>query len=258
VEAGIVRAGPSSLRFYDDLAEVYHLVYADWEDSVRRQAEVLDGLLARALGPGPHRILDVSCGIGTQALGLAALGHAVSGSDLSPRAIERARREAAARGLEIGFSVADMRTCDRHHQGPFDAVLSCDNSVPHLLTDEEILTAFRAFRRLARPGGAVLVSVRDYPREDRSTPQLRPYGIRETPAGRWLVFQTWDWDADGARYDLSMYFVRDGGGDPEVLVSRARSYAVAPETLAALLREAGFAAVERIDGVYYQPVLLAR
>ena len=246
-------------RFYDDIADVFHLVYPDWEGSMGRQAEALDGLLTRALGPGPHRLLDASCGIGTQALGLAARGHAVTGSDLSPGAVVRARRVAAARGLAIDVSVADMRTCDCHHPEPFDAVLSCDNSVPHLLTDDEILAAFQAFRRLTRPGGAALVSVRDYPREDRSTPQLRPYGIRETPEGRWLVFQTWDWDPDGARYDLAMYFVRDPGGpDAEVLVSRARYYAVDPDTLAVLLREAGFAEVERIDGVYFQPVLLAR
>jgi glycine/sarcosine N-methyltransferase len=250
---------PPTTRFYDDLADVYHLVYADWEESVCRQAEVLDGLLARALGPGPHRLLDASCGIGTQALGLATLGHAVAGSDLSPRAVARARREAAARGLAIDFSVADLRACDRRSDGPFDAVLACDNSIPHLLTDDEILAAFRAFRRLTRPDGVALVSVRDYAQEDRSTPQLRPYGLRETPEGRYLVFQVWDWDPDGARYDLAMYFVRDRGGeDAEVLVSRARYYAVAVEALAALLREAGFADVERIDGVYFQPVLLAR
>src|SRR5438876_5527565 len=97
-------------RFYDDIADLYHLVYADWPASMRRQAEVLDGILQSALGEGPHRILDVSCGIGTQALGLAALRHAVTASDVSVRAIERARREAEQRGLEVKFSIADMRT----------------------------------------------------------------------------------------------------------------------------------------------------
>jgi len=61
-------------EFYDDIADVYHLIYEDWVASRRKQAEVLDRLLGRALGPGPHRILDVSCGIGTQSLGLAARG----------------------------------------------------------------------------------------------------------------------------------------------------------------------------------------
>jgi len=41
-----------------------------------------------AVGPPPRSILDVSCGIGTQALGLAALRHAVTASDLSTMAVE--------------------------------------------------------------------------------------------------------------------------------------------------------------------------
>ncbi len=52
--------------FYDDIAAVYHLAYTDWPTSVQRQAAALDSILQKALGPGPHRLLDVSCGIGTQ------------------------------------------------------------------------------------------------------------------------------------------------------------------------------------------------
>jgi len=246
-------------ELYDQIADVYHLVYEDWVDTIRRQAEVHDEVLQRALGSGPHRILDVSCGIGTQALGLAALGHTVTASDVSAPAIARARREAQQRGLQIDFSVADMRRCDRHHEATFDAVISCDNSVPHLLTDEEILAAFCSFHRSTRSGGVTLVTVRDYAREDRSTPRLRPFGVRTTPEGRFIVFQVWDWDPDGDRYDLGMYFMREPGDGPtSVLNSTARYYAVETDTLSSLLQEAGFDDVKRIDGEYFQPVLLAR
>jgi hypothetical protein len=110
---------------------------------------------------------------------------------------------------------------------------------------------------LTRPGGVTLVTVRDYAREDRSTPQLRPYGVRTVPEGRSVVFQVWDFV--GEIYDVAMYFVReDVKGKAEVLVSRARYYAVDTDTLLSLLKEAGFADAERIDGEYFQPVLLAR
>ncbi len=244
-------------KFYDDIADVYHLVYTDWADSMRRQAEVLNGVLRRALGDGPHRILDVSCGIGTQSLGLAALGHSITASDISERSIERARREAEKRDLEISFSVADMRTCDLRHDGKFDAVISADNSVPHLLTDSEIQEAFGSFYRLTRPGGVSLITVRDYASEDRSTPQLRPYGVRKVPEGRYVVFQVWDFV--GEIYDVAMYFVRENPErQADVLVSRTRYYAVDTDKLLSLLGKAGFIDVERIDGEYFQPVLLAR
>ena len=61
--------------FYDELAESYHLIFADWQGSMRRQATALDRLIQEQLGPGPHAILDCACGIGTQAIGLALLGH---------------------------------------------------------------------------------------------------------------------------------------------------------------------------------------
>jgi len=50
--------------FYDALAENYHLIFADWEASIARQADVLAGLLG-----GARTVLDAACGIGTQALG---------------------------------------------------------------------------------------------------------------------------------------------------------------------------------------------
>src|SRR5215471_9239016 len=77
--------------FYDRLAPFYHLVYPDWEASVQRQAAALDGILRDRWGSECRAILDVACGIGTQALGLARLGYAVTGSDLSSAAVARAR-----------------------------------------------------------------------------------------------------------------------------------------------------------------------
>src|SRR5881628_1690738 len=96
-------------EFYDTLAPVYHLIYADWEASIERQGAALDSVIRSFPGAGARSVLDVACGIGTQSLGLSARGYEVTGSDISPAAVERARSEAARRGLSIPFSVSDMR-----------------------------------------------------------------------------------------------------------------------------------------------------
>ena len=132
-------------NFYTKLTPFYHLIYQDWEKSIENQAGRLDSIIKENWGDNVSSVLDVSCGIGTQSLGLAGLGYRVTASDLSPGAVERAKKEAEKRGLEISFSVADMREAYNHHAAQFDAVISCDNSVPHLLTDNEILTAFKQF-----------------------------------------------------------------------------------------------------------------
>src|SRR5437763_924881 len=110
--------------FYDQLAPFYHLIYPDWEARIQRQAAALQSIIREHWSASAATILDVACGIGTQAMGLAALGYTVTASDLSSAAIERAKRETARRGLAIDFSVADMRQTYTHHRRQFDLVLA--------------------------------------------------------------------------------------------------------------------------------------
>lgn len=244
-------------EFYDGLAPLYHLIYPDWEASIARQAGVLDEIIRQELGGAGRRVLDVSCGIGTQSLGLARLGYEVTASDLSAGEIERAEREAAARGLAIRFSVADMRVAFAHHGGSFDVVLSCDNAVPHLLSDAEIGAAFEQFYRCTRPGGLCMVSVRDYAEMELGGIQTRPYGVRTEAGTRYVLLQVWEFH--GAIYDLTMYFVEDGGStECRTRAFRTRYYAVSIERLVELLRGVGFEAVRRVDGRFFQPVIVAR
>jgi ubiquinone/menaquinone biosynthesis C-methylase UbiE len=76
--------------FYDQLSPFYHLIYADWDASVKRQASQLDAVI-RELWEGRVRtVLDAACGTGTQAIGLAELGYQVTASDISLESLERA------------------------------------------------------------------------------------------------------------------------------------------------------------------------
>jgi SAM-dependent methyltransferase len=147
---------------YAELAEHYHLIYADWRASIERQAAALDRLIAAELGPGRRAVLDASCGIGTQALGLAALGHRVHGTDPSAASVGRARREAAALGLSATFAVADMRTLASQVEGAFEVVLSADNALAHLLTEEDLARALGGLRSKLRDDGLLIVTLRDY------------------------------------------------------------------------------------------------
>ena len=54
------------------------------------------------------RLLDAGCGTGENALLAADRGADVTGIDVAPTAIERARAKAAARGLAARFEVADV------------------------------------------------------------------------------------------------------------------------------------------------------
>jgi glycine/sarcosine N-methyltransferase len=143
----------SVTRFYDLLAGDYHLLFEDWQQSVLRQGEVLGRILSQRVADRPLSVLDCCCGIGTQAIGLALQGHRVVARDVSPRAVERARREAAESGVSIQCAVSDLRYPATRPAGEFDAVLACDNSLPHLLTDAELATPVAGLPPLSRSGG---------------------------------------------------------------------------------------------------------
>lgn len=243
-----------TLQFYAGLTPLYHLVYLNWAASMQRQAAMLDSVIQETWVDA-STVLDVSCGIGTQAIGLAQLGYSVTASDLSPEEIERAQQEAAARDVSIAFSVADMRSAHDHHVREFDVVLSADNSVPHLLSDDDILAAFRQFHACTRPGGGCIVTVRDYEKEDLSKQQVKPYGIREGDGVRWLVWQVWD--PHPPTYDVTMYFVEDRGEQVcRTHVMRSEYYAVGVTRLMELMSGAGFADVKRLDGRFFQPLII--
>ena len=244
--------------FYDQLAPDYHLLYRDWEQSVARQGNALAGLL-RDLGVVPgDKVLDAACGIGTQALGLLGHGYRLTASDISSAATDRLKAELSSRALNANVQVDDLRTLSCVDSQSMAAVIACDNSIPHLLSDAEILQAFRSCHRCLRPGGVAVFSVRDYAAIERVNPDVRPYGLRHDGAGgRFLAVQVWEWDGD--QYELRVYLTSESPeGTCQTRVLRSRYYAVTIERLLALLIEAGFVGVERRDDALFQPVLLGR
>lgn len=242
--------------FYKQLAPLYHLIYEDWDAAIQAQGELLGEIIRQEWGSSAQRLLDVSCGIGTQSLALAARGFAVTASDLSPDAVKRARREAQTRHLEIQFSVCDMRDANTHHGNGFDVVFSAGNSLPHLLNDAEILKALQAMYACSRPGGGCLITMRPYDREERGTGLLKPFGVREEQGRRYIIFQVWDFK--GERYDFSMYFIEEDKETGAVKTHAMRStyYAISPAKVLELMRQAGFTRLRRLDDRADHPAIL--
>ena len=56
----------------------------------------------------PCRALDIGCGAGNYAIYLTGKGFDVTGIDISPKAIELARKNAAEKKVECNFIVADL------------------------------------------------------------------------------------------------------------------------------------------------------
>jgi glycine/sarcosine N-methyltransferase len=254
-----VTPDPTPARFYDELAADYHLIFADWDAAIAWEAGIVAGLL-RDLGVTSGRVLDASCGIGTQAIGLAQAGFSVTATDISPASVERCGREASARGLDIATGVADMRVLDVRGAGSFAAAVSFDNALPHLLDDADMASACGALRRVLRPGGALLASIRDYDEILRTRPSGDPPRRFATDDGERIVFQVWDW-LSGDRYAVRHFIMSRGPGGWSVGERATTSRALPRAALSEALRRAGFEEVAwRMpeDTGFYQPIVSAR
>src|SRR5882724_3844947 len=116
--------------FYDDMSKTYHLIFDNWDIAMEKQARVLQSHISNFYTEQNASILDCTCGIGTQAIGLGRLGYKVTGTDMSPNAVERAIEESRARNLNIEYHVLDIRNISALGRS-FDVIISIDNSIPH-------------------------------------------------------------------------------------------------------------------------------
>jgi SAM-dependent methyltransferase len=242
--------------FYKQLTPFFHLVYQNWDSTIEAHGKMFAEIVDSQWGSSKTRILDVSCGIGTQSLALAARGFDVTASDLSPDVVARAKREAGARDLGIEFSVCDMREAHRKHGDGFDVVLCAGNSLPHLLNDEEILKALRSMYACLAPGDGCIITMRQYDQEERGTGLFKPYGVREENGRRFIIFQVWDFI--GERYKFAMYFLEEHlqTGEVTTHVMRSEYYAISPEKVLDLMGRAGFKRRQRLDDGIKHPAIL--
>ncbi|HLJ28228.1 MAG TPA: class I SAM-dependent methyltransferase [Candidatus Angelobacter sp.] len=245
---------------YDELADQYHLIFENWDSSIERQAAVLGPILERECGPsGATRILDCACGIGTQALGLAKLGFRVTGWDVSPRAVERARLESSRRGAELQLSVASMLDLTSLQGSQFDAVICMDNALPHLENTDQLIQAAAQIRIRLRPKGLFMASIRDYDRLIAERPATQGPSFYSDHGHRRIVFQVWDW-MDDRRYIFHLYITREIENRWQTFHACATYRAVLRDELAEALERAGFINMRWLftaESGFYQPIILA-
>ena len=96
------------------------------------------------------RVLDAGCGSGEHALLAAARGADVVGVDVSPRAIERARRKAGERGIAVRFEVADALSLGELGL-TFDTVI--DSGLFHVFDDADRARYVTSLASVLEPGG---------------------------------------------------------------------------------------------------------
>jgi SAM-dependent methyltransferase len=251
----------SVLDFYEQLSSNYHLIFADWQKSVLRQAMVLDRLIRSQMRQFPLTVLDCSCGIGTQAIGLAKRGYQVHATDLSPAAVNRAKEAAESFGVSLTFGVADLRTLDIEIDGEFDVVISCDNALPHLLSNDDLHLAANKLWSKLKPNGLLLASIRDYDQAIQEKPRSTMPEVLDGTEQRRIIFQAWDWSDEGNIYQVHHFIVQEIEGSWQTQHYTTQYRALLRDELSEILENAGFTQINWLmpeESGYYQPIVIGR
>jgi SAM-dependent methyltransferase len=187
-------------RFFEDL-------WLPRRESRQAEAKFIRQVLRLRKG---QQVLDAPCGDGEVALHLARLGIHVTGVDITPKFIARARRKFRKEALPGEFRVMDLREVD--YESQFDAAYNWYGSFGYF-SDAENLDVLRRFARALRPGGRLLIEQlnREYAlRHFRHQHQVRD------------VRMTSKWHPKPQR--VVTVYTRLGGGKRETCRSSMRLY----------------------------------
>ncbi len=103
---------PDTIEFWNETWSTMDNTFADYDEALADHAK----------GLKPGRALDLGCGSGGNAVWLAERGWRVTAVDFSGVAIEKARMQAADRGVEVEFAVSDVTTYQS--RGQYDLITS--------------------------------------------------------------------------------------------------------------------------------------
>lgn len=128
----------------------------------------------------PCKVLDLGCGMGSNAIWLAKHGFQASGFDLSPTAIMRAEAQAEKDGVECSFQVGDFLE-DEVDGAPFDFIFDrgCLHCIPERV--DKARFAEKAASILAKNGlWLSLIGNADEPPREVGPPRMTAREITAT------------------------------------------------------------------------------
>lgn len=228
-------------QFYDAIAEYYTFFYRDWQTQLEREGL---GLRAIFRNKGVQRVLDTACGAGTQSVALARLGFDVVATDPSPGMLRKAQQTATEHDVldKIQFERVDFSGLMDVVEGPFDAVVCKGNALPHLVLDEDIEYAVHSFYELLRPGGILVIGMRDFGPFMEDRPRFIPGFTHELDDGReFITFDIWDWEEGPPVIATQNLFIVQGKGESYNTIKRKVTFRpLSTDEVKVVLLEAGF------------------
>jgi ubiquinone/menaquinone biosynthesis C-methylase UbiE len=105
-----------------------------------------------------NTVLDCACGTGHHLYMFSEMGFSVTGSDYSKAMLEVANKNLKKHGKEIPLFQCDFRFLEQKHSNKFDAIVCLTTALPHLHTDEDLITALKSMKNKLNENGVLILT----------------------------------------------------------------------------------------------------
>jgi len=163
------------LEFYESFVDKYDTLVS-FKNRVEREANFYDFIFKKY---NVKTVLDCACGTGHHVMMLKQLGYNVTGSDLSPMMINKAQKNLKMRKLDALLKISDIRDLHKNFVEKFDAVICVGNSLPHLLSDEDIVSALSEMNAILNDNGMLILEQRNYDKLEKIKKRFFPISFKE-------------------------------------------------------------------------------
>ena len=106
--------------------------------------------------------IDVACGTGRHAVTMSQMGIRATGADMSAAMLQKARALAKQAGAQTQWINCPMQELSQHVNEKFDIVLCLGNSLPHILSQDDLDRTISGFAKVLQPGGVLLIQLLNY------------------------------------------------------------------------------------------------
>lgn len=195
-----------------------------------------------------NKVLDLTCGTGSQVFWLAKRGYEVVGVDINSSMLKIAKNKVQLEGIDVSLLKGDMRTS---RIGEFDAVLTIFNAVGHLTKDDFEKSMLNVNANLKK-GGLYIFDIfnLDYLLHDNQITKLTIDWQKQAgnTTVREIQYSTIDQEGILASYTIS--YVQQGFNKPKLAKNNQTLQVYSSVQLRQMLANNGFSVLEQcsVDG----------
>lgn len=199
---------PVSENLFADFAVDYDRMI-DWQARLKREAPFFQRVFAEG---NAGKVLDAACGTGHHAILFASWGIKVSGIDDSGDMINKARKSAVEAGWDIDFRTGGFKDIGLEFTEEFDVVTCIGNSLPHIKLRESLTQAFSSFYNSLKPGGLLVIQMRNYQRVIAREEKFMPLNTRIDDGKEFLYLRITEPGTDFVTFNI-VVFMKDEAGN---------------------------------------------